>query len=136
MMLPTELPPYPGSGAEEELKVCQEQILKIIWNIREDLKYCAEALSWSELCNISEANKFPQPNLRSDGWRCPAIYLLAAEADKSRFHFSLFSIKGVVGGSQFNYSFCEEVPFLLLKRIGDNCMADIIVSDGGSLNLV
>ena len=64
-------------------------------------------------------------------------YLLAAEADKIQdFIFRSSRLREVVGGSQLLTRFCEEVPFLLLKRIGDNCMADIIVSDGGSFRIL
>ena len=64
-------------------------------------------------------------------------YLLAAEADKIQdFIFRSSRLREVVGGSQLLTRFCEEVPSHLLKHIGDNCKADIIVSDGGSFRIL
>jgi hypothetical protein len=59
--------PIPREWAEEGLKFVKANFEDYLKHPLEDLKYCAEALSWSELCNICEAQTFLTPNLRSDG---------------------------------------------------------------------
>lgn len=59
--------PIPREWAEEGLKFVKANFEDFLNHPIEDLKYCAEALPWSELCNRCKANKFLTPNLRSDG---------------------------------------------------------------------